>query len=84
MERPGVAVAYTRRNTDAPSRHELIFDPITAELLGENEVLVADSTVEVESGGPGAIYGFVGPAGTLVYSTTYVVSGVVDSTSETL
>lgn len=82
--RPGVAVAYTRRNTDAPSRHELIFDPITAKLLGESEVLVADSTVEVESGGPGAIYGFVGPAGTLVYSTTYLVSGVVDSTSESL
>jgi hypothetical protein len=82
--RPGVAVAYTRTNTDAPSRHELIFDPTTAELLGENEVLVADSTVEVEGGGPGAIYGGVGPAGTLAYSTTYLVSGVVDSMSETL
>lgn len=82
--RPGVAVAYTRTNTDAPSRHELIFDPMTAELLGENEVLVADSTVDVESGGPGAIYGLVGPAGTHAYETTYLVSGVVDSTNETL
>jgi hypothetical protein len=82
--RPGVAVAYARTNTDAPSRHELIFDPTTAELLGENEVLTEDSTVDVESGGPGAIYGLVGPAGTLAYSTTYHVSGVVDSTSESL
>jgi hypothetical protein len=82
--RSGVAVAYTRMNTDAPSRHELIFDPITAELLGENEVLVADSTVDVESGGPGAIYGGVGPAGTKTYSITYLVSGIVDSTTESL
>jgi hypothetical protein len=82
--RPGVAVAYTRTNTDAPSRHQLIFDPTTAELLGENEVLTEDSTIDVESGGPGAIYGLVGPAGTLAYSTTYLVSGVVDSTSESL
>jgi hypothetical protein len=82
--RPGVAVAYTRTNTDAPSRHELIFDPTTAELLGENEVLTEDSTVDVESGGRGAIYGLVGPADTLAYSTTYLVSEVVDGTSETL
>jgi hypothetical protein len=82
--RPGVAVAYTNRNTDAPGRWELIFDPTTAALLGENEVLVADSTVDVESGGPGAIYGGVGPAGTRSYSGTYLVSGVVDSTTDTL
>jgi hypothetical protein len=82
--RPGIAVAYTRTNTDAPSRHELIFDPITAELLGENDVLVADSTVDAESGGRGAIYGGVGPAGTRTFSATYLVSGVVDSTSERL
>jgi hypothetical protein len=82
--RPGVAVAYTNRNDDAPHRLELIFDPTTAKLLGENEVLVADSTVDVESGGPGAIYGGVGPAGTRAYSTTYLVSGVVDSTNESL
>lgn len=82
--RPGSAVAYTRTNSDAPSRHELIFDPKTAELLGENEVLVADSTVDVHSGGPGAIYGGVGPAGTRTFTTTYLVSGVVKSTSESL
>jgi hypothetical protein len=62
----------------------LIFDPMTAELLGENEVLIADSTVDVESGGPGAIYGLVGPAGTNAFETTYLVSGVVDSTTESL
>jgi hypothetical protein len=82
--RPGVAVAYSNWNSDAPSRHELIFDPRTAELLGENQVLIADSTVDVETGGPGAIYGGVGPAGTRTFSTTYLVSGVVDSTTERL
>ncbi len=82
--RPGVAVAYTRTSTDAPIRHELIFETTTAQLLGENHVLVADSTVDVESGGAGAIYGGVGPAGTRTYATTYLVSGVVDSTTESL
>jgi len=82
--RPGIAVAYAKWNSDAPSRHELIFDPRTAELLGESEVLVADSTVDVESGGPGAIYGGVGPAGTRTYSSTNLVSGVVDSTTARL
>ena len=82
--RQGVAVAYRHEDSDAPSRLELIFDPMTAELLGENEVLVADSTVDVESGGPGAIYGGVGPTGTKTYSTTFLVSGVVESTTESL
>jgi hypothetical protein len=82
--RPGVAIAYRHERTDAPSRSELIFDPTTAELLGTNEVLIADSAVDVESGGPGAIYGGVGPAGLRTGSTTYLVSGVVGSTSETL
>jgi catechol 2,3-dioxygenase-like lactoylglutathione lyase family enzyme len=82
--RPGVAVAYTNPSSDARSRLELIFDPKTTELLEEGEVLVADSTVDVESGGPGAIYGGVGPAGTRTYSSTYLASGVVESTSETL
>jgi hypothetical protein len=82
--RPGVAVAYTNPSSDSRSRMELIFDPTTAELLGWSEVLVADSTVDVESGGPGAIYGAVGPAGTKIFMTTYLVSGVVDSTTETI
>jgi hypothetical protein len=82
--RPGVAVAYTNPSSDLRSRLELIFDPTTAELLGWSEVLVADSTVDVETGGPGAIYGAVGPAGTRTFMTTYLVSGVVDSTTDTL
>lgn len=53
--------------------------------LGENEIIhAADSTIDVESGGPGAIYGLVGPTGTPAFETTYVVSGVVDSTTESL
>jgi hypothetical protein len=82
--RAGMAVAYTNLSSDARSRQEMIFDPRTAELLGFGEVLVADSTVDVESGGPGAIYGGVGPAGTHTFTTTYLVSGVVDSTDERL
>lgn len=82
--RPGMAVAYTEPSSDARSRYELTFDPVTAELLGEGEVLVADSTVDVESGGPGATYGGVGPAGTHTFTTTYLVSGVVNSTDERL
>jgi len=82
--RQGVAVAYTNPSSDARARLELIFDPTTAELFGWGEVLVADSTVDVESGGPGAVYGAVGPAGTRTFTTTWLVSGVVDSTTETL
>ncbi len=82
--RPGVAVAYTNPSGDSRSRFELIFDPKTAELLSEAEVLVADTTVDVQSGGAGAVYGAVGPAGTRTYATTYLISGVVDSTTETL
>jgi hypothetical protein len=82
--RPGMAVAYTNPSSDARTRYELIFDPVTAELLSEGEVLVADSTVDVESGGAGAVYGGVGPAGTRTYSTVYLASGVVDSTDERL
>jgi hypothetical protein len=79
--RPGVAIAYT----SVPGRGlELIFDPTTAALLGENYVNVEDSDVDLESSGPGAIYGAVGPAGTRTFTTTFLVSGVVDSTSETL
>jgi hypothetical protein len=82
--RPGMAVAYTNPSSDARSRYELIFDPVTAELLSEGEVLVADSTVDVESGGPGAVYGGVGPEGTKTFTTTYLESGVVASTTERL
>ena len=73
--RPGVAVAYTHEGV----RTEMIFDPKTAELLGETSILTEDSDVNVESGGPGAIYGLVGKAGTIAYEGTYLVSGVADS-----
>ena len=76
--RPGVAVAYTHEGI----RQEFIFDPQTAVLLGERYVLVDASTVDVESGGPGAIYGLVGPAGTVGYEATYFDPGIVDSLSE--
>jgi hypothetical protein len=75
--RSGVGVAYTH----AGLRHELIFDPRTAELLGEEDVLVEDSEVDVESGGPGAIYGLVGPAGTRASATTYLFSEVTETIS---
>lgn len=76
--RPGVAVAYTNEGV----RQEFIFDPTTAELLGENYVQVEDTTVDVESGGPGAIYPS-GKAGTLFFTATYLGSGITDSTDET-
>ncbi len=73
--RPGVAVAYTHEGV----RQELVFDPRTASLLGERYVLVGDSSIDIESGGPGAIYGMAGPAGTVAFTATYLASGVVDS-----
>jgi hypothetical protein len=76
--RPGIAVAYTHDGI----RQEFIFDPQTAELLGEDYVLVEDSSVDVESGGPGSIYGLAGPAGTLAYTATYLASGITDSANE--
>jgi hypothetical protein len=75
--RPGVAVAYTHDGM----RMEMIFDPQTAELLGENSVQVEETTVDVESGGAGAIYPS-GKAGTLFFTATYLASGVTDSTNE--
>lgn len=77
LGRSGVAVGYTH----AGVRHELIFDPGTAELLGEEDVLVEDSEVDVESGGPGAIYGSAGPAGTRASATTYLFSEIADTIS---
>ena len=75
--RSGVGVAFTH----AGLRHELIFDPRTAELLGEEDVLVEDSDVDVESGGPGAIYGLVGPAGTRATTTAYLFSEITNRIS---
>ena len=65
--RLGVAVAYEHGG----ARHELIFDPETAVMLGESSV-VTD---------PGAM-GL--PVGTVVSSAVYLASGVVDSTDDTI
>ncbi len=75
--RPGIAVAYTHEGL----RQEFIFDPKTAELLGENYVNVEDNTLDVENAGPGAIYPS-GEAGTVFFTATYLASGVVGSTQE--
>jgi hypothetical protein len=77
--RPGIAVAYTSDRGEGATKQEFIFDPQTAELLGERYVLVDDSTIDVQSGGGGAIYGGVGPAGTIGYEATYVAQGVADA-----
>jgi len=77
--RSSVAVAYTHDTGEGAIRQEFIFDPQTAVLLGERYVLVEDSTIDVESGGAGAIYGLVGPAGTVGFEATYFDPGIVDS-----
>jgi hypothetical protein len=82
--RPGVSVVYTYSTDEWGSAFELIFDPRTAALLGTSELIVRDSEIDVESGGPGAIYGGIGPAGARARTSTYLVSGVVDSTNESL
>jgi hypothetical protein len=71
--RSGIGVAYTHGGT----RDELIFDPKTSALLGENEVIVDPS--QLGDGGMGP----VGPAGSLLYSVVFLGSGIVDSTTAT-
>jgi hypothetical protein len=75
--RPGIAVAFTHGGV----RQEFIFDPKTAELLGENYVNVENTTIDMENAGPGAIYPS-GEAGTVFFTATYLASGVVASTQE--
>lgn len=65
--RAGVGVAYT----NAGIQHELIFDPNTSALLGEQDVVVDPSQT-----------GLNVDAGTVVGWAAYLSSGVVDSTSE--
>jgi hypothetical protein len=66
LGRPGTAVAYTSQGL----RHELIFDPRTSVLLGE-QMTVADPSQATAL------------TGEVVESTTYLTSGVVDSTTTT-
>ncbi|MFL5914861.1 MAG: CU044_5270 family protein [Gaiellaceae bacterium] len=68
LGRPGTAVAYVSHGLS----HELIFDPQTSALIGEQTVLADPSQ---------ANYPF--PAGTVLDWTSYLRSGVVDLTTAT-
>ncbi len=65
--RSGIAVGYTSHGT----RQELIFDPTTAALLGERSVVVDPVKAKMHVA-----------AGTVMSLSTYLASGVVDSTSQ--
>jgi len=73
--RRGVAVSYD----GGGHRQEMIFDPRTAELLGERDVLVDQEEAGVSVGPdtwPGTIIGFAGPPGTVVFSLVYLETAV--------
>lgn len=77
--RDGLAVAYPHSGI----RDEMIFDPNTAQLLGRSSVLENPDEAEVLVGpdtAPGTVIAYAGDAGTIVDSTVFLVSGVVDST----
>ena len=63
LGRHGVAVAYS--SSDAHERHELIFDPRTSALLGEQYESL-----------DGNVFGY--PGGTVTGYATYISTGVVD------
>ena len=65
--RDGVGVAYTSEGI----RHELIFDPDTSALLGEQDVVVDPAPTHLDVG-----------AGTVLGWAAYLSSGVVDSISD--
>lgn len=64
--RPGTGIAYTDARRGI--RHELVFDPETSVLLGEQE-----STIRSEA------FGFKAPPGTPISYAAYLESKVVDS-----
>ena len=66
--RSGIAVAYT----SGGERHELIFDPRTSALLSEETVVT----------NPGRLCQLDVSAGTVISETSYVATGVVNSTSD--
>ena len=66
--RTGTAVGYTSNGY----RNELIFDPTTAALLGEQSVVADSAKVRPHL-----------PVGTVMSWSVYLASGVVDSTSQT-
>jgi hypothetical protein len=64
----------------------MIFDPDTAQLLGETESLVEPDELTVEVGPetwPGTIVYGPGRPGTVLYSAVYMASGIVNSTALT-
>jgi len=67
--RLGTGIAFTDRKRG--TRHELIFDPATAALLGERESIVRS-----------APYGFKAPPGTPIGYAAYLESRVVDSVGQ--
>lgn len=67
--RPGVGIAYTDRKRG--TRHELIFDPETSALLGEQESIVRSGA-----------FGFRAPRGTPIGYAAYLESKVVDSVGQ--
>jgi len=66
--RPGTAIAYVSNGLS----HELIFDPQTSALLGEQTVV--DDPAQLNT---------TAPAGTVLDWTAYLSSGVVDSSTAT-
>jgi hypothetical protein len=82
LSRPGLAVASTHDGI----RRAMIFDPETAQLLGETEVLVDPEELTVEVGPdthPRTILYGPGAPGTVLYSAVYLASGIVESTTTT-
>jgi len=76
LGRTGDAVSYE----GGGSRHELIFDPETAELLAERIVLLQQEEGLVnDDTWPGTKIAFAGPPGTVVWWEVYEQTAVVDS-----
>jgi hypothetical protein len=72
LGRPAVGVARTDDATGAKTRHELLFDPRTSELLAEQEVML---------GIPSGLRGLVRP-GTVTGDAVYLRRAVVDRLGE--
>jgi hypothetical protein len=71
--RVGVAIA---RYEPYDQRNELIFDPSSGELLGERTVATKAQTLDQGSGGVPVA------AGTVLYETAYLKSGLVDNLTD--
>jgi hypothetical protein len=80
LGRTGDTISY-----DAPThRYEFIFDPDTAELLAERQVMIEqEEGLITEDTWPGTIMGHAGPPGTVASWRVYEQAAVVDSTHAT-